>query len=259
MGRPRPGEGPGTTRARGVRTRGRTFHAPLGVLTTATPTPVVKFEERSHRCAQDPCPTPSEMSEPRRCRAVFLPADPARTGRVAFCPPDGEALPSGGSERLGPAQEPAVVLPGEGGVGVVRVPAVVLPAGAALPVLTRACHLPDPRGDRLPGRRCPPGAPTRRTRSAAARCERRRPRRAAPCGVRGQTQAAMPMPSAKPRHRGTAARRRARRRQAARRLGSASRDARLWFGVSFLPSGVASNRSRSDPCADVIRTMARMA
>ncbi|MDQ0778977.1 superfamily II DNA or RNA helicase [Streptomyces aurantiacus] len=82
-----------------------------------------------------PAPTPSEISELARCHAVFVPADPARTGNVAFWLPDGEELPAVGS---GSVEELTVVLPGEEGVESVRVPAVVLPVRAALPVLTRA-------------------------------------------------------------------------------------------------------------------------
>ncbi|BCL32426.1 DEAD/DEAH box helicase [Streptomyces aurantiacus] len=82
-----------------------------------------------------PAPTPSEISELAHCHAVFVPADPARTGNVAFWLPDGEELPAVGS---GSVEELTVVLPGEDGVESVRVPAVVLPVRAALPVLTRA-------------------------------------------------------------------------------------------------------------------------
>ncbi|MFI6558936.1 DEAD/DEAH box helicase [Streptomyces sp. NPDC050534] len=85
-----------------------------------------------------PAATPSEISELARCCAVFLPGDPARTGRVAFWRPDGTApapLAAGSVEEL------SVVLPrGDGGddVEVVVVPALLLPVRAALPVLTRA-------------------------------------------------------------------------------------------------------------------------
>jgi superfamily II DNA or RNA helicase len=78
--------------------------------------------------------TRSEISELARCRAVFVPGDPARTGRVAFWRPDGAsppAVPAGSAEDLD------VVEPGGDGVEVVTVPAVVLRVRAALPVLTR--------------------------------------------------------------------------------------------------------------------------
>ncbi|MFG2515288.1 SNF2-related protein [Streptomyces sp. NPDC048584] len=67
--------------------------------------------------------------------AVFLPGDPARTGRVAFWRPDGSSPPAvdgASAERL------TVVAPGDEGVETVRVPATVLPVRLALPLLTRA-------------------------------------------------------------------------------------------------------------------------
>ncbi|MDQ0954335.1 superfamily II DNA or RNA helicase [Streptomyces phaeochromogenes] len=82
-----------------------------------------------------PAATPSEISELARCCAVFMPADPARTGTVAFWMPDGEDPPAVDS---GAVEELTVALPGEDGVELVTVPAVVLPVRAALPVLTRA-------------------------------------------------------------------------------------------------------------------------
>ncbi|MDO0916996.1 DEAD/DEAH box helicase [Streptomyces sp. DT2A-34] len=79
--------------------------------------------------------TPSEISELACCRAVFVPGDPARTGRVAFWRADGGAVPLVTS---GSVEELAVALPGEDGVELVNVPAAVLPVRTALPVLTRA-------------------------------------------------------------------------------------------------------------------------
>ncbi|MFD5862533.1 DEAD/DEAH box helicase [Streptomyces chartreusis] len=82
--------------------------------------------------------TPSELSELACCSAVFVPGDPARSGRVAFWRADGGAVPRVAS---GSVEELDVVLPredGEDGVELVRVPAVLLPVRAALPVLTRA-------------------------------------------------------------------------------------------------------------------------
>ena len=79
--------------------------------------------------------TPSELSELTSCCAVFVPGDPARTGRIAFWRAEGDApalVASGSVEDL------TVALPGEDGVELVSVPAVVLPVRAALPVLTRA-------------------------------------------------------------------------------------------------------------------------
>ena len=82
-----------------------------------------------------PAATPSEISELARCCAVFVPAEPTRTGSVAFWHPDGDRPPVVGS---GSVEELTVVLPGDDGVELVTVPAVLLPVRAALPVLTRA-------------------------------------------------------------------------------------------------------------------------
>ncbi|MFF0730207.1 DEAD/DEAH box helicase [Streptomyces chartreusis] len=82
--------------------------------------------------------TSSELSELACCSAVFVPGDPARSGRVAFWRVDGGAVPPVAS---GSFEELDVVLPredGEDGVELVSVPAVLLPVRAALPVLTRA-------------------------------------------------------------------------------------------------------------------------
>ncbi|MFF0026710.1 SNF2-related protein [Streptomyces avermitilis] len=82
-----------------------------------------------------PAATHAEISELARCCAVFMPADPARTGRVAFWRPDGDAPPA---VACGSVEELTVVVPGDEGVERVAVPAVLLSARAALPVLTRA-------------------------------------------------------------------------------------------------------------------------
>ncbi|MET7851613.1 SNF2 helicase-associated domain-containing protein, partial [Streptomyces avermitilis] len=82
-----------------------------------------------------PAATHAEISELARCCAVFMPADPARSGRVAFWRPDGDAPPA---VACGSAEELTVVLPGDEGVEWVAVPAVLLSVRAALPVLTRA-------------------------------------------------------------------------------------------------------------------------
>jgi superfamily II DNA or RNA helicase len=66
---------------------------------------------------------------------VFVPADPSRTGNVAFWRPEGDSPPLVTS---GSAEELTVVLPTDEGVELVTVPAVLLPVRAALPVLTRA-------------------------------------------------------------------------------------------------------------------------
>ncbi|MEU5103906.1 DEAD/DEAH box helicase [Streptomyces sp. NPDC021354] len=103
--------------------------------------------------------TPSEIAELSRCTTVFLPADPARTGRVAFWRPDGPD-PTG----PGAPEEITVVVPatsdevdqadgaeGDPGVRTRAVRALVLPLSEALPVLTRAraraAHTASPPAD----------------------------------------------------------------------------------------------------------------
>ncbi|MET7595859.1 MULTISPECIES: DEAD/DEAH box helicase [unclassified Streptomyces] len=66
---------------------------------------------------------------------MFVPADPARTGRIAFWTPGGEGPPVVESRS---AEDLAVALPGAEGIELVTVPAVLLPVRSALPVLTRA-------------------------------------------------------------------------------------------------------------------------
>ncbi|MFJ4970120.1 DEAD/DEAH box helicase [Streptomyces sp. NPDC088755] len=75
--------------------------------------------------------TPSEISELSRCSAVFIPADPSRTGMIAFWNPDGSAPP----DAPGILSELTVV-----GAELRHraVPALHLPVRDALPVLTRA-------------------------------------------------------------------------------------------------------------------------
>ena len=75
------------------------------------------------------------ISELARCRAVFLPGDPSRTGRVAFWHAAGAAPPPAAADSVA---DLVVVLPSEGGLEQVTVPAALLPVRAALPVLTRA-------------------------------------------------------------------------------------------------------------------------
>ncbi|GAA0900881.1 MULTISPECIES: DEAD/DEAH box helicase [Streptomyces violaceusniger group] len=100
--------------------------------------------------------TPSDIAELSRRTAVFLPGDPARTGRMAFWRPDGTP-PSGPAtdSAIGSAEELTVVVPVDGAddgphddpthpgptgldVRTRTVRALVLPLGEALPVLTRA-------------------------------------------------------------------------------------------------------------------------
>ncbi|MFG2295683.1 SNF2-related protein, partial [Streptomyces sp. NPDC048603] len=68
-----------------------------------------------------------------RCSAVFLPADPARTGRVAFLPPEDGHLPAPGG-----AVSPEFLLVVDPGLRPVPATALVLPLADALPVLIRA-------------------------------------------------------------------------------------------------------------------------
>ncbi|MFF8429634.1 DEAD/DEAH box helicase [Streptomyces sp. NPDC016566] len=83
-----------------------------------------------------PTEASSDLSELARCRAVFLPSDPARSGLTAFWQPDGAALPG---LPQGCVSELDLVVPApDRAVERVRVPALLLPVHAALPVLTRA-------------------------------------------------------------------------------------------------------------------------
>ncbi|MFI9201431.1 DEAD/DEAH box helicase [Streptomyces sp. NPDC053048] len=80
-----------------------------------------------------PVATPSDISLLARCRAVFLPADPARTGRVAFWRPDGDA-----PVTTAAVEELTIAVPDGRDVATAAVRATVLPVRQALPVLTRA-------------------------------------------------------------------------------------------------------------------------
>ncbi|MEU7581576.1 DEAD/DEAH box helicase [Streptomyces sp. NPDC041068] len=82
-----------------------------------------------------PVVSPSEISELSRCSVLFMPADPARGGQVAFWRPDGAEPPS---SAAGVREVMTVVVPAEDGVELVRVPATLFPVRAALPILTRA-------------------------------------------------------------------------------------------------------------------------
>ncbi|WP_329461476.1 SNF2-related protein [Streptomyces sp. NBC_01431] len=78
-----------------------------------------------------PVPTPPQLAELARCRVAFLPADPPRTGRVAFWHPDGEEPPT----AAGTVENLTVV---DADVTPQDVPALLLSVQDALPVLTRA-------------------------------------------------------------------------------------------------------------------------
>ncbi|MEX2982834.1 DEAD/DEAH box helicase [Streptomyces sp. C36] len=81
---------------------------------------------------------PSDVHLLARCTAVFLPEDPARTGRVAFWLPDGEPPVAAGGDAGPAVEELTVVVPDGPDVTTTVVRAVVLPVRQALPVLTRA-------------------------------------------------------------------------------------------------------------------------
>ncbi|SCY02900.1 Superfamily II DNA or RNA helicase, SNF2 family [Streptomyces sp. 136MFCol5.1] len=78
-----------------------------------------------------PAATLVEISALSRCSVVFLPADPSRTGRVAFWHPDGSSPP----DAPGTVGELTVV---GADIRPYDVPALLLPVRDALPVLTRA-------------------------------------------------------------------------------------------------------------------------
>ncbi|MFC8126006.1 DEAD/DEAH box helicase [Streptomyces sp. NPDC057302] len=81
-----------------------------------------------------PAASPSEISELSRCSVLFVSADPARMGRVAFWHPDGDAPPACSA---GAVEELTLAVPGDQGAQLTDVSAVVLPVRTALPVLTR--------------------------------------------------------------------------------------------------------------------------
>ncbi|AYG84669.1 RNA polymerase-associated protein RapA [Streptomyces hundungensis] len=78
-----------------------------------------------------PAPTPPQLAELAHCLVTFLPADPSRTGRIAFWHPEGEDLPA----ALGAVEELTVV---DADTTPHAVRALCLPVRDALPVLTRA-------------------------------------------------------------------------------------------------------------------------
>ncbi|MFJ8888324.1 DEAD/DEAH box helicase [Streptomyces sp. NPDC102402] len=78
-----------------------------------------------------PAETLDEISEMSRCSAVFLPADPPRTGRIAFWNADGSTPPRD-------AGSPAELAVAGTDTRTRKVPASLVPVRDALPVLTRA-------------------------------------------------------------------------------------------------------------------------
>ncbi|NBM16072.1 DEAD/DEAH box helicase [Streptomyces sp. GC420] len=85
-----------------------------------------------------PVPTPAEIRELAHCSAAFLPADPARSGRVAFWRPDGQEPPA----APGSVEELTVTAPDGPRVVRTAVRALLLPVRDALPVLTRCRTTP---------------------------------------------------------------------------------------------------------------------
>ncbi|MEV4740269.1 DEAD/DEAH box helicase [Streptomyces sp. NPDC049555] len=82
--------------------------------------------------------TPAHVSLLSRCRAAFLPGDPARTGRIAFWLPDGEPPLDHAASPHATTEELTVAVPAGADVTTTTVRATVLPVREALPVLTRA-------------------------------------------------------------------------------------------------------------------------
>ncbi|WP_329237674.1 DEAD/DEAH box helicase [Streptomyces sp. NBC_01460] len=78
-----------------------------------------------------PAATLNEITELSRCSAVFLPADPARTGLIAFWNADGSTPP------LDPGSPTELTVAATDG-STYPVPALLMPVREALPVLTRA-------------------------------------------------------------------------------------------------------------------------
>ncbi|MGW0790473.1 DEAD/DEAH box helicase [Streptomyces sp. NPDC002911] len=78
-----------------------------------------------------PAATLNENAEPSRCSAVFLPADPARTGLIAFWNADGSTPP------CHPGSPTELTVVGKD-IRPYVVPALLMPVREALPVLTRA-------------------------------------------------------------------------------------------------------------------------
>ncbi|WP_405674492.1 DEAD/DEAH box helicase [Streptomyces sp. NBC_01511] len=102
-----------------------------GEVPSAAPPSLVKLEERVIAVHRPPAATPTQIAELARCHALFLPADPARAGLIAFWQPDGAAP----TDSVGAVDD--LTLVGDD-VRLRTVPALLLPVRDALPVLTRA-------------------------------------------------------------------------------------------------------------------------
>ncbi|MET4924740.1 DEAD/DEAH box helicase [Streptomyces sp. PSRA5] len=128
---------------------------------SAAPPSLVKLEERVIAVHRPPAATPSQIAELARCHALFVPADPARAGRIAFWHPDGAAPPdlpgapdTAASQDAPHPPDPTGSAGSVGSAGFIgsvedltvvgddvrlrTVPALSLPVRDALPVLTRA-------------------------------------------------------------------------------------------------------------------------
>ncbi|GGS74898.1 DEAD/DEAH box helicase [Streptomyces cinerochromogenes] len=87
-----------------------------------------------------PTAPPCDPPELDSCSVVFLPSDPARTGRIGFWRPDGGTPPACAEGSL--ADLELAVPAADGGVERVPLPVLLLPVRSALPLLTRARALP---------------------------------------------------------------------------------------------------------------------
>jgi hypothetical protein len=96
---------------------------------------LVKLEECVFAVQRLPAATLSRISELAGCSMIFLPADPARTGRIAYWRADGAEPPS----APGSVEELTVV---DTGAHPLMVQALLMPVPDALPVLTRARFSP---------------------------------------------------------------------------------------------------------------------
>ncbi|MGI5479027.1 DEAD/DEAH box helicase [Streptomyces lavendofoliae] len=87
-----------------------------------------------------PAPAP-DVPRLARCSPLFLPADPPRSGRVAFLLPDGTEPPPADGRLGGGSVEELSVVTADARPMTVRAP--VLPVAEALPLLTRAGRVPE--------------------------------------------------------------------------------------------------------------------
>ncbi len=109
--------------------------------------------------------TPEQAAPLARCAAVFEPGDPARTGRIAFWDPAGDAPPEAPGGEPGEAE--LVVRDGED-VALRTLPVLRLPLAHALPALALARRA---AGGTAPAAATPTPTPTP-TPTAATACGR---------------------------------------------------------------------------------------